>query len=67
MPLEVDTRGATQIGELAVHRESLDRVLRENPQYLRTILEAVVNALNRNSFPLTEEPQTTHDCALCEV
>jgi hypothetical protein len=37
--------GARQIGELSVHRESLQRALNENPQSLRTILDALCFAL----------------------
>lgn len=39
----VETRGV--IGELAVHRESLARILRENPTSLAGVLEALVSAL----------------------
>jgi hypothetical protein len=42
---EVDTRGVHLIGELAVHRESMERVLFESPQSLRTILDALLEAL----------------------
>ena len=41
----VETRGAKVIGELAVHRESLARILRENPESLAGILEALLSAL----------------------
>jgi len=36
-----DLSGARSIGELAVHRESLERVLMENPQSLQVILDAM--------------------------
>ena len=42
---EPDTSGSHVIGELAVHRESLARVLRENPESLAGILEALLSAL----------------------
>jgi hypothetical protein len=42
--LEVQADGL--IGELAVHRESLERALREHPQCLSTILEALLSALD---------------------
>jgi hypothetical protein len=43
-------------GELAVHRESLERVLSESPQSLATTLVALISALGgqRKSLP-TEE------------
>jgi hypothetical protein len=44
-----ETLGARQIGELAVHRESLQRALNENPQSLRTILDALSVALQQES------------------
>lgn len=46
---EVDTSGATQIGELSVHRESMTRVLSENPYSLSTILDALLSALQRDA------------------
>lgn len=45
----VYTQAARPIGELAVHRESLTRVLSENPRSLNTILDALVDALERES------------------
>jgi|SRR4029077_463776 len=42
---EPDTRGIKVFGELAVHRESLERVLSENPQSLASILLALISAL----------------------
>ena len=44
-PDRVDISGARQIGELAVHRESMERVLAENPQSLKVILDALLDAL----------------------
>ncbi len=38
------------IGELAVHRESLERVLEENPRSLSTILEALLEAMQPKSI-----------------
>jgi hypothetical protein len=43
----VDISGARPIGELAVHRESLERVLMENPQSLQVILDALLDALRQ--------------------
>jgi hypothetical protein len=45
---EADTSGIALIGELAIHRDSLNRVLQENPQSLSAILHALVSALNRD-------------------
>lgn len=42
--LEISSSGL--IGELAVHRESLNRALSEHPQCLSTILEALLVALD---------------------
>ena len=42
-----DIRGARSLGELAVHRESLERVLMENPQSLQVILDVLLDALRQ--------------------
>jgi len=44
---EPDTRGAREIGELAVDRESLGRALNENPDSLLIILDELRDALER--------------------
>lgn len=49
-PVELDTRAGEQVGELAIHRESIQRVLRDNPHSLIAILDALLEALR-------EEPQ----------
>jgi hypothetical protein len=58
--MEPDTKGVKVFGELAVHRESLARVLSESPQSLGTTLLALVGALGsqRSSVPteIEEEP-----------
>lgn len=41
--------GIRQIGELSVHRESMQRVLSESPQSLQAILDALLSALHRDS------------------
>jgi hypothetical protein len=46
---EVDIFGARPIGELSVHRESMQRVLGEHPQSLTAILEALLSALRHPS------------------
>ncbi len=56
---EPDTRGMKVFGELAVHRESLERVLSENPQSLATILLALISALGnqRHTLPAEEREE----------
>lgn len=46
---EPDTRGSREIGELAVDRESLGRVLNENPDSLLIILDELRDALERET------------------
>jgi hypothetical protein len=41
----VNLSGGRQIGELAVHRESMERVLAESPQSLQVILDALLEAM----------------------
>ena len=43
-------QNAGLIGELAVHRESLERILQDNPQSLSGILEALLGALKQDSM-----------------
>ena len=51
----IDLNGARTIGELAVHRESLERVLIENPQSMQVILDALLDAL-RQEVAIEAEP-----------
>jgi hypothetical protein len=51
-PQDVDTSGARQIGELSVDRESISRVLSENPYSLSVILDALLSALQRDTNPV---------------
>jgi len=46
---EPDIRGARQIGELAVDRDSVRRALREDPESLQVILDELLNALQRET------------------
>lgn len=67
---EPDIRCAEVVGELAVHRESLSRVLRENPESLIGILEALVTALPGYARPVEgqpEEEEESESYALTEV
>jgi hypothetical protein len=63
---EVDTRGVHLIGELAVHRESMQRVLVESPQSLRTILDALLEALRRETAgkKRESEPEDELSCGV---
>ena len=70
-PGRVDTGGVRAIGELAVHRESLERALTENPESLRVILDALLEALRReiasDSRPLSREAGRKREKELCAV
>jgi len=59
--VDVDTRVARQIGELAIHRDSVKRVLSESPQYLKTILDALIAALQRESRTSGPEPAPANE------
>jgi hypothetical protein len=50
-----DLSGARSIAELAVHRESLERVLMDHPQSLQVILDALLDAL-RQEIAVEAEP-----------
>lgn len=45
--MEPDLRGAHEIGELALHRESVNRLLEENPDSLQLILDELARLLHR--------------------
>jgi hypothetical protein len=68
---EAETRGSSLVGELAVPRESLERILRENPESLAAILEALTSALTNaggRSVRVQEEiDDSTEVCALREA
>ena len=64
---ELDTMGARQIGELSVHRESLQRALEENPRSLKAILDALLSALERDTKPLRKEQARDEEPLLCPV
>ena len=68
---EAEESGSRLVGELAVHRESLERVLRENPESLAAILEALTGALTNTGDPSVsaqeESEESTEACALREA
>jgi hypothetical protein len=45
------------IGELSVHRESMQRVLSDSPHSLKTILDALLAALRREDTQLSRDPE----------
>jgi hypothetical protein len=51
---EPDTSGVELLGELAVHRESMERILLESPDSLESILSALMEVLE-NRPPITED------------
>lgn len=67
----IDLSGARQIGELAVHRESLERVLAESPQSLQGILDALQEALRRETASsaesISEQAEEREEEAACVV
>ncbi len=60
--MEPDTKGVKVLGELAVHRESLERILSESPQSLGSILLALVEALGgrQSSMFAEREEEAAH-------
>jgi hypothetical protein len=71
-PIEVDVRGSRLVGELAVHRESLTRILQENPQSLSGVLEALIAAIggsttNAQTRQVSKEQPQVEELALTPV
>lgn len=50
----VDLAGGRPLGELAVHRESIERVLAESPESLKVILDALLDALRQETASKVE-------------
>ena len=48
---DLNTPRAKQLGELLVHRESIERVLSESPESLKPVLDALVGALHKETVP----------------
>jgi hypothetical protein len=62
---EADTRKGTVIGELAIHRESLSRLLAENPQALSGMLDALMSGLCRKSMGTVEVFEEMEEMVIC--
>jgi len=56
-----------QIGELAVHRESIGRALRENPESLQVILDELIDALEREAIGAASELESEEDEVLAAL
>jgi hypothetical protein len=65
VPWEADTRKGTVVGELAVHRESLVRLLDENPQALTGMLDALMHGLCRKSVGSVRAFEEVEEMAVC--
>jgi len=68
---KTDLDGSRVVGELAVHRESLERILQENPESLAAILEALTSALTndeiRNAMREEDLEESGDLCVLSEA
>lgn len=68
---ETDLGSSRVVGELAVHRESLKRILEESPESLAAILEALTSALTGKDFQKSGNAQDYEEnrelCVLSEV
>lgn len=51
----VEFAGARSLAELIVHRESMDRIQAENPESLRTTLDALTEALKQETAESSDE------------
>jgi hypothetical protein len=63
-PPEANLNPEQVIGELAVHRESMRRVLRDSPQSLSEILSALMEALEGNSPMADPDLEESEDLVL---
>ena len=59
--------GARQIGELAVDRESIERVLSDSPQSLQTILDALMDALRQETSSLYKAVESEEEEELLAI
>jgi len=59
--------GVRQIGELAVVRESMERVLSDSPQSLQTILDALMDALRQETSSLYKAVESEEEEELLAI
>jgi len=59
--------GVPQIGELAVDRESIERVLSDSPQSLQTILDALMDALRQETSSLYKAVESEEEEELLAI
>ncbi len=64
---DLDMSGARQIGELAVDRESMERVLSDSPQSLQTILDALMDALRQETSSLYKAVESEEEEELLAI
>ena len=64
---DIDTNGLRPVGELSVHRESMQRILRDSPYSLSSILEALVSALEKNSGSVAHNGDCEDELELCGI
>ena len=64
---DVDTTGLQALGELSVHRESMQRILRDSPHSLASILEALVSALERGPGAVSQNEESEEELELCAI
>ena len=64
---DLDMTGARQIGELAVDRESMERVLSDSPQSLQTILDALMDALRQETSSLYKAVESEEEEELLAI
>ncbi len=64
---DLDMAGVRQIGELAVDRESMERVLSDSPQSLQTILDALMEALRQETTSLYKAVESEEEEELLAI
>src|SRR5213080_1003075 len=64
---DLDMIGVRQIGELAVDRESIERVLSDSPQSLQTILDALMDALRQETSSLYQAVESEEEEELLAI